>query len=143
MPKNVKKGKNAKAKAGIVHKREFVVGTEDQVYAKVNRMLGDHRVECELADGTIKLGIIRAKMRRGGKRSGNFISVDDIVLTSTRDFQDDKVDIIHLYKSHEVDELIQMGESVPVVTRKSRDILFTIEEETEVLEEGEDGKLFF
>lgn len=114
MPKNAKKGKNAKSKASIISKREFITRTEDQLYAKVNRMLGDHRVECELADGTTRLGIIRASMRRGGRNNGNRINVNDIVLVSTRDFQEDKVDIIHVYKTEEIEELLRIGERIPL-----------------------------
>lgn len=114
MPKNAKKGKNAKSKASIISKREFITRTEDQLYAKVNRMLGDHRVECELVDGTTRLGIIRASMRRGGRNNGNRINVNDIVLVSTRDFQEDKVDIIHVYKTEEIEELLRIGERIPL-----------------------------
>ena len=134
MPKNTKRGKNSKNQQLVVQKRELIVKTEEQMYAKVLRMLGEHRIECELVNGQTKLGIIRARMRRGGRNSGNYVSIDDIILVATRDFQDDKVDVIHLYKSNEVEELIKMGEDIP--RRQTTDdhfILFDIDEDTDAL----------
>lgn len=122
MPKNTKKRKNTKNTTTMVHtKRELIVATEDQCYCKVNRMLGDRRVECEMYSGETKIGLIRKKL--AGKKRGHYIQVNDIVLVSLRDFQDGKVDILHLYKEEEIDQLLDMGESIPQVPRSKKGVI--------------------
>lgn len=135
MPKNTKKAKNTKVKTSMVAvKRELLLPTEDQSYAKVVRLLGNCRLECTIIDCNTqaevsKLGIIRHKI--AGKARGHFIGVGDIVLVSRRDFQDDKVDVLHKYNEEEVDRLVNMGELIPSIERQM-DIVFKYgnEEET-------------
>lgn len=43
-------------------------------------------------------------------RRRQWVRIDDIVLTSLREFQDEKVDIIGVYDSNEVRQLIKLGE---------------------------------
>ncbi len=137
MPKNIKRGKNTKTAvtaATAAKRRELILASEEQQYAKVVRMLGNHRVRCEFSDGSEKLGVIRAKLCKGAAKNGTYISVDDIVIVSLREFQDDKVDIIHLYTPDEVEQLRGMGESVPIQMQHGADrstILFVVEEEEE------------
>lgn len=79
---------------------------DEQSYAKVVRMLGNNR--CILnVHGVEKLGLICGRLR---KRRNMYIGVDDTVLISIRDYQDDKVDIIHLYSPQDVKLLIKYGE---------------------------------
>lgn len=103
MPKHTKKAKNAKNVT--VASRYFILKTEDQEYATVTKMFGDCRVECKCFDDKTRLGIIRNKMRKG---KANKIKVDDIVIVSKRDYQDDKADIIHVYNPEEVERLRQL-----------------------------------
>lgn len=104
MPKKVKARKNTKNRenktvGGLLFK------TDQQEYAKVTRMLGDRRVECECYDGIKRLCKIRGAIRKKTR-----IKVDDIVLLSLRDFQDDKADIIHAYTPDDVRKLQKEGQ---------------------------------
>jgi translation initiation factor 1A len=124
MPKNTKKQKNTKNVT--VQVKEFVVRTDEQEYAKIIKPLGNHRMLCQLYDGTEKLGIIRKKLR--GKK--HFMTVDDVVLVSTREFQDDKVDIINVYTDVEVKKLVQMKE-LPKEGEEDTKLLIFSEDELE------------
>ena len=68
-------------------------------------MLGNSRCECKCNDGRTRLGIIRGTLI---KRV--WIQLNDLVLVSLRDYQDDKADIIHKYNSEEEKSLRQYGE---------------------------------
>ena len=68
-------------------------------------MLGNGRCECFCFDGVTRLGHIRGKMRKKV-----WITAGDIVLVAKRDFQDEKVDIIHKYTADEARNLKQYGE---------------------------------
>jgi translation initiation factor 1A len=76
-----------------------------QEYAQVVKMLGNGRCECFCFDGVTRLGHIRGKMRKKV-----WITAGDIVLVGKRDFQDEKVDIIHKYSADEARNLKQYGE---------------------------------
>jgi translation initiation factor 1A len=68
-------------------------------------MLGNGRCECFCFDGVTRLGHIRGKMRKKV-----WITAGDIVLVGKRDFQDEKVDIVHKYTADEARNLKQYGE---------------------------------
>ena len=68
-------------------------------------MLGNGRCECFCFDGVTRLGHIRGKMRKKV-----WITAGDIVLVAKRDFQDEKVDIVHKYTADEARNLKQYGE---------------------------------
>lgn len=76
-----------------------------QEYSQVVRMLGNGRCECFCFDGVTRLGHIRGKMRKKV-----WITAGDIVLVALREFQDEKVDIIHKYTADEARNLKQYGE---------------------------------
>jgi translation initiation factor 1A len=76
-----------------------------QEYAQVVKMLGNGRCECFCFDGVTRLGHIRGKMRKKV-----WITAGDIVLVAKRDFQDEKVDIVHKYSADEARNLKQYGE---------------------------------
>jgi translation initiation factor 1A len=103
MPKKSKKNKGS-AKEPKVRELEF---KEDlQEYGKIISLLGDRRMTVKLPDGTDIMGHVRDAMRR--KRV--YIKTDDVVLVSRREFQEDKVDIIHKYVDTEVKNLVNYGE---------------------------------
>lgn len=102
--KNNKRKKNSKNRQ-TDFKRELIRKDEYQEYARVTKMLGNRRITCECFDGKIRLGLIRGKMK---KRV--WISVDDLVLITKRDFQDEKCDVIHKYSSDEERLLKKQGE---------------------------------
>jgi len=71
----------------------------------VQRIIGNGRCECYCYDGITRLGHIRGKMRKKV-----WVTAGDIVLVGMREFQDDKVDIIHKYNGDESRKLKQYGE---------------------------------
>ena len=79
--------------------------TEAQRYAKIITVLGNRRVTVMLTDNTERLALIPGRFR---KRV--WMTREDIVLVSLRDFQDDKVDIIHKYFLDEARSLCSYGE---------------------------------
>jgi len=103
MPKHTKKARNAKNNTVTV--RPFILKTENQEYAKVTKLFGDCRVECECYDKKVRMGIIRNKMRRG---KNNKVTLGSIVIVSLREYQDSKADIIHVYNLEETTRLRKM-----------------------------------
>lgn len=86
-------------------RREIIFKEYGQEYALITKMLGSGHCECKCFDDVVRMGNIRGKMRRRV-----WISVGDIVLCGLRDYQDEKVDIIHKYSPDEVHNLRTMGE---------------------------------
>eukprot|EP00611_Tribonema_gayanum_P005706 TRINITY_DN14921_c0_g1_i1.p2 TRINITY_DN14921_c0_g1~~TRINITY_DN14921_c0_g1_i1.p2 ORF type:complete len:141 (+),score=42.16 TRINITY_DN14921_c0_g1_i1:60-482(+) len=108
MPKNKGKGGKNRRRGkndGEETKRELEYKEFGQEYAQVVRMLGNGRCECYCYDGVTRLGHIRGKMRKKV-----WVSAGDIVLCGLREYQDDKVDIIHRYNADEARNLKQYGE---------------------------------
>lgn len=81
-----------------VDKRELIFKSDDQEYAVVIRALGNCRFEVKcIYDESLKIALVRGSMRKR-----KYVKTDDIVLVSRRDFDKNKVDIIHLYTIEEV-----------------------------------------
>eukprot|EP00758_Cryptobia_borreli_P011654 Tbor_TRINITY_DN5680_c0_g3::TRINITY_DN5680_c0_g3_i1::g.9030::m.9030/K03236/EIF1A; translation initiation factor 1A len=104
------KGKGGKAfrsgKGGTSAKRELVVKEDElESYARIRKHLGCGMLECLLTDGTTCIGKVRGSMARNQKPTK-----ENTVLVSKREFEDGKVDILHLYKDEEVKELVKIGE---------------------------------
>lgn len=98
-------GGHRKFKSAHGFRREIIFKEMGQEYALVTKMLGNGHCECQCYDDVVRLGNIRGKLR---KRV--WISVGDVVLCGLRDYQDEKVDIIHKYTPDEVHNLKTMGE---------------------------------
>lgn len=107
MTRNTKGGKaHRKTKSeGGLFRRELLLKEEGQEYAIVTKVLGNSHLECTCFDNVVRLGNIRGKIRRRV-----WIGLGDIVLCCLRDFQDNKVDIIHKYNPDEIRNLQNMGE---------------------------------
>jgi translation initiation factor 1A len=105
MPKKAKRKKKP-----ISQKQRSIefAETDAQQYAKIVNILGDRRVTVMLADNTERLALIPGRFR---KRV--WMTRGDIVLISLREFQDDKVDIIHKYFLDEARSLCSYGE-IPI-----------------------------
>lgn len=100
--------KKMKKTGFVLPSRELYFKEEGQDYALVVAMLGHNRCTCKLfSTETETLGTIRGSMRR---KHVYRISKGDIVLVGLRDFQDNKVDIMHLYTSDEVRRLMSYNE---------------------------------
>ena len=109
MGKNVKGGKKFKKKkddgGGGEDLKNIIFRELDQEYAQVTALLGNCRLRLNCIDGKTRIGKIR-----GAIRKKSWISMNDVVLVSLRDFEDDKCDVLHAYKSHEVIYLQKLGE---------------------------------
>lgn len=109
MGKNVKGGKKFKKKkddGDDNHDLKNVIFKEvDQEYAQVTALLGNCRLRLNCIDGKTRMGKIR-----GAIRKKSWISMNDVVLVSLREFEDDKCDVLHAYKAPEVIYLQKLGE---------------------------------
>lgn len=119
MPKNIHGGNKAKSSknSNINVEAELVLkeGT-DQVYAKVNKLLGSSMLEVQCFDGQKRLGLIRGSMKKK-----NWILLNDIVLVSLRSYQDKKCDIIARYTPEQVRELIKLEEIDSSIEKEKKD----------------------
>ena len=109
MPRNNGKGgknyKRSKNSSSNIEKRQLEYKESGQEYARITKMLGNCRCECTCNEGRTRLGIIRGNMI---KRT--WITLNDLVLVTLREYQDDKADIIHKYSADEEKSLRQYGE---------------------------------
>ena len=97
MPKK-KGGKKGGGDSSVKRPLQFAEDMEE--YAKIIKCLGDRRVIVILTDTTEIMGLIPGRFR---KRV--WMSVGDIVLISKREFEKEKVDIIHKYNQEEARKL--------------------------------------
>ena len=96
MPKNLKGGsKHKKMKNKNISDTDdklILKDSDDQDYGKVEKLLGNCRVELLCCDKIKRIGIIRGNMKKK-----QWVNLHSIVLYSKRDYEDNKVDIIHVY----------------------------------------------
>jgi translation initiation factor 1A len=105
MPKNAKSKKNSAKRADVV-KRELLLrdSVEGTVYGQVMKALGDCNFTVKCSDDITRLCHLRKKCKR------SIVVVDAVVLVGTRDFQQDKGDIVFVYTHEEAGKLRSMGE---------------------------------
>lgn len=127
MAKNKKGGSRHKKAKNYVAQTEKIVmcdASADEHYAYVSRAYGKGQfgvfLVCSDNDSILTLskkeyrGRISGRMRK--QKFRNFVRANDLVLIAKRDFQtnDEKVDIIHVYKHDVVKKLAKMG-LVPII----------------------------
>ena len=101
MPKNVKGGskhkkmKNNSNSDEITQNDLILKSGKEQDYGKVEKILGNGRFSLLCNDKITRLGIIRGNMRKR-----NWVNMGSIVLYSIREYEKDKVDIIHVYSNN-------------------------------------------
>jgi len=83
---------------------QYVINEEEEEYAYVIKMLGNCRVLLVTNSGNECVGIIRGSLRKFINRV--LIENGDIVVISKRDFQNNKVDIVHKYNREQINLLI-------------------------------------
>ena len=118
MGKNIKGGKKFKKTKdddSDSNIKNIIFKEVDQEYAQVTALLGNCRLRLNCIDGKTRLGKIR-----GAIRKKMWISVNDVVLVSLRDFEDDKCDVLYAYKAPEVKYLQKLGE-LPVSIKLDKD----------------------
>jgi translation initiation factor 1A len=91
-----------------VANNNYIINSEYEVYAYVIKLLGNCRVLVLCDNGNEAIGVIRGSMRRFNKRV--LIETGDILAVSMRDFQDNKVDIVHKYNAEQCKILINNKE---------------------------------
>lgn len=85
-------------------KREMIYPDEhEQEYAIVQEMLGNGRVRVLCNDKTTRIGRICGSMRK--YKSKVIIESGDLVIISLREYEKDKVDIVHKYAFEEANDL--------------------------------------
>ena len=94
--------RNKKKSTNIV--KNYLIDEEFEEYALTKKLLGNCRVSLLTNSGDEVIGIIRGNMRKFNKRI--LIEVGDIVAVSKRDFQTNKVDIVHKYNLDQTQSLI-------------------------------------
>jgi translation initiation factor 1A len=105
-----KKGAKGKKKSNVTKdetERPLLFKEEGQEYCQVVKLLGNCRLTGKCVDGVERLCHIRGSM---SKRKKVWISVDDIVLVSLREYEDSKCDVIHRYSAKEAKNLKSLGE---------------------------------
>lgn len=95
--------------------RELVYADDGQYYAVVQKMLGNGRCSLKCSNGLEAIGVIRGKMKFRA-----WVHVDDLVLVSGRDYQDTKVDIIHVYPPEHVRTIVEQ-ENITLFDTESKD----------------------
>lgn len=87
-----------------VSNNNYVINKDYEVFGYVMKVLGNCRVLVLCDNGTEAIGVIRGSMRRFNKRV--LIETGDIVAVSMREFQMNKVDIVHKYNAEQCKILI-------------------------------------
>lgn len=82
----------------------YDINDEYEEYAHVLKLLGNCRVSLITNSGCECIGIIRGNLRKFSNRV--LIEKGDIVVISKRDYQNNKVDIVHKYNREQVSFLI-------------------------------------
>ena len=86
----------------------YNINTTYEDYAYVVKLLGNCRARVMCNNGTDAIGVIRGSMRRFNKRV--LIENGDLVVVSKREFQDNKVDIVHKFNIDQCQSLIKNKE---------------------------------
>jgi translation initiation factor 1A len=113
MPKNIKGGNRAKKgkNSALREEKKLEKATEGQEYGICSKYYGNHRAEIMFYTNTNEDGssvdkeVTAMGIIRGAIRKRTRLRAGDIVIVAPREYQDDKVDIVHVYKFDEVKKL--------------------------------------
>ena len=89
-------------------KRDIVYPDDGQEYAYVQELMGNGRLKAFCEDGNVRVGRIRGNMRNYKHKV--IINRGDIILVSKRDYEPDKLDVIHKYSFEEANKLARQKE---------------------------------
>lgn len=110
-PKGVNQGGNE------TRLRDFPqADSEGLMYAVATKMLGSGRLMARCVDGVERLAKIRGSMRKS-----EYIRVADLLLVSTREFQESKVDVLFRYNAAEARILKRWGEVPAMLMKEDRE----------------------
>lgn len=88
---------------------------EGQKYGIVQELLGSGRVKVLCEDSQVRMGRIRGAMRKYGNKV--LIERGDLVIVALREFEDDKLDVVHKYNYDECTLLTREGILPPTIQR--------------------------
>ena len=129
MPKKTKSFKKSNGDEKAV--RKLAEKGDDTNYGMVTKVLGNSHFMVKLnMENKEVYARLCGKFRKGSKKRENFVNVNSVVLVGLRDFEDDKVDIIHVYKPEEVRQLKKSGKYIEESMRDADDTHAVIEEDT-------------
>ena len=97
---HIRNGKNRGAKG----ERELELPDDAQFFAIVQDMLGNGRLRALCEDGVVRVGRIRGSMRK--YKSKVIIGRGDLIIVARREFEDDKLDVVHKYTHDEASKLL-------------------------------------
>ena len=83
---------------------DYKLDENNEEYAIVLKLLGNCRVTVFTNSGNECIGIIRGSLRKFSKRV--LIEKGDIIIVSIRDYQNNKVDIVHKFNREQIQLLI-------------------------------------
>lgn len=106
MPRGKRGGRRGPSKRGFGNKREIEYKEEGEEYAQVKKMLGNMRLSVYCFDGKTRIAKVRGSIRRVR------IRLEDIVIISLREFDDDKCDVIHVYRPEEA-KILKANQEIP------------------------------
>ena len=88
---------------------------EGQSYAIVQDLIGNGRLRALCSDNEVRLAKIRGSLRKTSHKI--IIEKNDLILVSFRDFEPDKVDVLHKYTYEEANLIMQTFE-IPECIRR-------------------------
>lgn len=83
----------------------YDINPQEEEYAYVVKLLGNCRARILSNSGIESIGIIRGTLRKFSKRI--LVENGDIVVISKREYQRDKVDIVHKFNTEQAQHLIK------------------------------------
>lgn len=90
--------------------RKLLEADDDHNYGVVTKKLGNGRfmVRLNLQNKEV-MARVCGKFRHGASKKNNWVEVGAVVLVGLRDFQDNTVDIVHVYTAEETRKLRKTG----------------------------------
>lgn len=85
--------------------KELLMKDEETCYGYIDKCLGNGRFNIKCDDTKMRMGILRGSMR-----NRVWINVGDMVLCGKREYQDDKIDIVHKYTCEHVARLYRQSD---------------------------------
>lgn len=106
------KGKK-KGGSTIKEQRQLLIKDDEHNYGTVMKKLGGSKfsLKMNLVEKEV-IGRLCGKFKYKSNKKRNWVDIGTLVLVGLRDFQDNIVDIVHVYDNNEVRQLRKMGEII-------------------------------
>jgi translation initiation factor 1A len=107
---------NGKKRTNRNDKHRALEGVEEgQGYAIVQDLIGNGRLRALCSDNVVRLAKIRGSLRKTSHKI--IIEKNDLILISFRDFEPDKVDVLHKYSYDEANQIMNAFEMPDCIKR--------------------------